>query len=431
MARLWRQISLVSLLSIVLMGLLAPPLVAKTAQPTVTARAWYWEEAESSEQTLPDGSKVTVETPNPFCPGIPGQLGNPEQTCAEGRLPIEIQNGDYETPNKMSAVNFDLSLVPVGSKVSRFTVTFLEAKSGCYDSSDEGEEPNWCEQTEPVNIEGRELQACKINALFGDGDARPYREAPKYTCSKSDPVAKRKEVTKGDQTDHVWTFDLTAFAQEWVKEFTTNTSIMLVGKAPQGGGDGGGPQESWRVVLMGPKAPEGKVGIDAEIEFDPAKLEPPAGFTDPTTTTGGVSTGTGTVSSGTTGSISTGGSTDLGGGTIGGSGGTATSPTEAGDTGTAPVAAAGAEQTPQGLPGYVWLAILAGLAGWSLFRSVVLENAKGIRPDGVLAQIQRLNAQNGAGGAAAAVSQPSGFATFVGKARGSIGSLFGKLTRKG
>lgn len=430
MARLWRQISLVSILSIVLMGLLAPPLVAKTAQPTVTARAWYWEEAESSEQTLPDGSKVTVDTPNPFCPGIPGQLGNPEQTCAEGRLPIEIQNGDYETPNKMSAVNFDLSLVPVGSKVSKFTVTFMEAKSGCYDSSDEDENPNWCEQTEPVNIDGRELQACRIDALFGEGDARPYNEAPRYTCSKTDPVAKRKEVTKGDQTDHVWTFDLTAFAQEWVKEFTTNTSIMLVGKEPQGGG--GGPDDSWRVVLMGPKAPQGKVGIDAEIVFDPAKLEPPAGFTDPTgtSTTGGVSTGTGTVpSSSSTGSFSTGGS-DLGGGTVGGTG-TATSPTEAGDDAAPPVVAAGAEQTPQGLPGYVWLAILAGLIGWSLFRSVVLENAKGIRPDGVLAQIQRINSQNGGGAAAAAVSQPSGLSTFLGKARGSFGSLFGKLTRKG
>jgi hypothetical protein len=95
------------------------------------------------------------------------------------------------------------------------------------------------------------------------------------------------------------------------------------------------------------------------------------------------------------------------------------------------VVAAGAEQTPSGLPGYVWLAIIAGLVGWSVFRSVVLENAKGIRPDGVLSQIQRLNAQNGGVAAAAAVTGPSGFGSFMGKARQSVGSLFGKLTRKG
>src|SRR5687768_18022487 len=103
-ARLWRQIVLVSILSVVALGLFAPPLAAKTAEPTLAVRAWYWEEAQSSEQTLPDGSKVTVETPNPFCPGVPGQLGAIPGACAEGRLPIEVQNGDYETPNKISAV---------------------------------------------------------------------------------------------------------------------------------------------------------------------------------------------------------------------------------------------------------------------------------------------------------------------------------------
>ena len=434
MARLWRQIVLVSTLSVVALGLLAPPLAAKTAEPVLTARAWYWEEAESSEQTLPDGSKVTLETPNPFCPGIPGSLGAPEQTCAEGRLPIEIQNGDYETPNKISAVNFDLSLVPIGSKVSKFTVSFLEAKAGCYDTEDEGDEPNYCEQTDPVNIEGKELQACLINSFFGDGDARPYKEAPKHTCTGADPTAKRKETGKGDDVDHVWTFDLTDFAQEWIKEFTTNTSIMLVGKAPKGYKPGDSDsQDNWRVVLSGPKAPSGKQGVQAEITFDPADLVPPPTGTTTGTTTG-TSTGTGTVSTtGSTGTVSSDTSSDFGSSdTVGGD--TATTPTEAGDAAAPPVVAAGAEQTPEGIPGYVWLALLAGIIAWSVFRSVILENAKGIRPDGVLSQIQQLNSQRRGGPIAAAASEgPSAFSSVFGNIKSSAGSVLGKLklTKKG
>lgn len=430
MARLWRQIVLVSTLSVVALGLLAPPLAAKTAEPTLAVRAWYWEEAQSREETLPDGSKVTIDTPNPFCPAVPGSLGEIPGACAEGRLPVEVQNGDYETPNKISAVNFDLSLVPIGSKVSKFTVTFLEAKPGCYDTDDEGDEPNYCESTEPINIEGKELQACLVNAFFGDGDARPYKEAPRYTCSDTDPIAKRKEVKgQGDSVDHVWTFDLTAFAQEWIKEFTTNTSIMLTPKAPQGykPGDTDG-QDNWRVVLQGPKAPGGKQGVKASITFDPAELEPPP--TVPTTGTTGTTGGVGTVSTGS-GGIST-GSSDLGGGSIGGTGG-ATAPTEAGGETPAPVAAAGADQTPAGMPGYVWLALLAGLIGWTLFRSVILENVKGIRPDGVLAQIQRLNTQRRGGAIAAVAAEPSGLSTLAGNIKSSTASILEKLrlTKKG
>ena len=432
MGRLLRNLFSVAILCLVIVGILAPPLAAKTAEPTLASRAWYWEEAQTQEITLPTGEKVTLETSNPFCPAAPGSLGAPEQTCAEGRLPVEVREGDYETPNKLSAVNFDLSLVPIGSTVQKFTVTFLEAKAGCYDSADEDENPNWCEETDPVNVEGHELQACLVNDFFGDGDARPYKEAPKFTCSETDPTAKRKEVEDKDgNVDHVWTFDLTEYAQGWIKAFTTNTSIMLTGKPPQGYQPGDtDPADTWRVVLMGPKAPQGKNGIQAKIVFEPGELEPPP--PPPGGTTGGVTTGSSgvPVSSGS-GSISTGGGSDFGSGSVGGG---ATAPADAGGETPAPIAAAGAEQTPQGLPAYVWLAVLAGIIAWSVFRSAVMESAKGIRPDGVLAQIQRLNTQRRGGEVvAAAVAGPSAFSSFLGGIKNGAGSLLGKLklTRKG
>ena len=430
MARLWRRISFVSILSIVVMGLVVPPLGAKTAEPTILTRAWYWEQAMVREETLPTGEKVTIETPNPFCPGAPGQLGAPEQACAEGRLPVEIQQGDYETPNKISAVAFDMSLVPVGSKVSKFTATFLEAKPGCYDNNDEGSDPNWCETTEPVNIDGKELRACLIADFLGEGDSRPYNEVPTYQCDAKSPVAKRKEVTTKDgETEHEWTFDLTGFAQEWVTEFTTNTSIVITGNPPKEAGS-----DSWRVVLVGPKAPEGKVGVETKIDFVPGEIEPPPTVgTTGTTGTGSVSTGTGTVSTtGSSGSVPAIGSSSGAGGTIGGD--TATTPTDAAAGAAPTLAAAGAEETPQGIPGYVWLALLVGIIAWSVFRSVVLENSKGIRPDGVLAQIQRINAENGgSAAAAAAAAEPSSSSDFMSFIKGAPGSLLNKLklTRKG
>ncbi len=430
--RLVSHILLISAMAFVAVAAWIGPAVGKTAQPPIATRAWYWEDARSEEVTLPSGEKVTVDSPNPFCPSAPGSLGSPEQSCAEGRLPVEIRQGDYETPNKLSAVTFDLSLVPLGSKVSKFTATFLEAKAGCYDSADEDENPNWCEETEPRSIDGKELQACMISELFGEGDARPYREVSKYQCSSSDPTAKRKEVTKGGETDHTWTFDLTKFAQEWTKEFTTNTSIMIVGKYPKGYKPGDSdPSDSWRVVLMGPKAPEGKEGVTTNIVFEEGEIPtdfPPGTTSTGTGTTGG--TGTGTVSTGAT---SGGGFTTSGGGgfpTTSGGGGLP--PTDAGGASPPPAAVGGASQTTSGLPAYVWLALIAGLLAWGLFRSVVLESAKGMRANGVLAQIHALNASK-RGTELAAETAPGPLGSFFSGIKDSAGSLLGKLrpTRKG
>jgi hypothetical protein len=416
-------------------GFAAIPAAGERAEPPVAATAWYWEDKQSQEFTLPDGSKVVVETPNPFCPGPGGGLGEPSQTCADGRLPVEIQGGDYKTPNKLSAVQFDLFTVPVGSTVTEFTVTFLEAKAGCYDTGNPPPSNVQCEQTDPINIEGKKLQACVVNEIFGEGDSRQYKEIPKFTCSPSDPVAKRKEVKpKGNDPDaepkHVWTFDLTPFAQQWVEKFTVATSIMITGAAPKEAGS----NDNWRVVLAGPRF---KNGVVTKLTYEPP---PGAGGGGGGTDTGITTT---TTDFGTTGTDFGTSTTDFGTTDGGGTPTTddGTTPVDAGeDPGDDPGEQAAELQDPVGMPWYMVAAILLGIVGFSLVRRAVIEAATGIRPDGVLAQIRSINAQR-KGVTAAEVETAGAFAGVAAAIRSfgsrvsTIGSRVstttGKLFRKG
>jgi hypothetical protein len=406
----------------------AVPASAATAEPTITTISWYWEEAQKQEIKDPQGNTVTIETPSPFCPSAGSGTGSPAAVCAQGRLPIEIRQGDYETPNKLSAVAFDLSLVPVGSEVSSFVVTFREAAAGCYETDgkpDESPQDDQCEETDPINVGEHKLQACLVSQFFGEGDAREYKEIPTYGCSSDDPVGERKELKgkaaekDGDGSSFYWTFDLTSFAQEWVKEFSTNTSVMLTG-IPLNKED----TDTWRVVLAGPKFENGFSSKIVFTEPEIPVIQPPA---PPGTGTGSVPIDTGT-GFGSTGSGDIGGG-DIGGGDIGGSG-EAPAPAE-----TAPPLATeeGAAAVPQGFPAYVWLAVIGGIMGFALVRKVVLESATGIRPNGVLATIHAINgesvaAETGAaatgGGIGAVVGH--GFKTVGGK----IGSIF-KFGKKG
>lgn len=385
-----------------IVGLTLMPVAAgaaqQTAEPAMLNMSWWWEDYQGEEIDI-NGNKVIVETPSPFCPSTPGSTGAVPGGCAEGRIPVEIRGGDYESPVMLSGVGFDLSYVTPGSEVTSFTVTFLEAESGCYDSDGDGDiRPDeaggdHCEQTNPINVDGHKLQACLLPEIIGDAEARPYAEVPRYVCSDSDPVAERKEVKAiedpdatepdADGVDHVWTFDLTPFAQEWAKTFTVSTAIMLTGNKPNDTGQ----QDSWRVVLAGAKAFK---GIRTKLVYEPGEIDfaqpPPGTTTDPgtgTTTTGGFTTG----------------SSDPGGFGVSAPGDTAGADPGAPAPGASPSAApgdsalAGDELEPQGMPGYVALALLAGLIGFFMVRQVVIESTTGIRPDGVLAKIHALNAE--------------------------------------
>ncbi|MDQ4125353.1 MAG: hypothetical protein M3134_07120 [Actinomycetota bacterium] len=365
----------------------AAPAFALRDEPPVLITAWYWEDQKRQRiQDPTTGTDVAViSVPNPFCPSAP-IVGSPSpESCKQGRLPIQVREGDYETPNQLSAIGFDFALVPPGSKIGKFTVTLVEASD---------------QQSEPVNAEGKSLQACFIEEFFGDGEASLYTEVPKYTCSETDPVAPRKELKLKDeggeggndpqppeQEDATfgYTFDLTEFARTWVDEGTPMTAVMLTPVRPKEAEYDPATDANWRTVLVGAVEENGvKTSLTYTPPPTPEIPEDPEDPADPGTP---FDSGTSTT-------------TTTGGGSIPSSSGsvdTPTAPTTTGSTEVPTDLAAEATDTasdvvPKGWPGYVWLGILAGIVGLSMVRSVVLERTVGIRPDGVLAHIRRLNA---------------------------------------
>ena len=417
-----QRLCTVTVLALVAWAALASPAGAKEAKPTIIAQAWYWESQQNENVDTPGGS-LSAEAPNPYCPGLPSSLGAPSDTCAAGRLPVEVVNGDYKTPDKVSALNFDFTMVPPGSKVSKFSLSLLEAESGCYDSknTDSGKQ---CEETDARNIDGKQIQACLVNEIIGDGEARPYKERPKFKCTAADPVAKRKEIrndAKADPNDtdkdHVWTFDLTSFAQKWAKTFSVKTAVLLSPKKPKNADASG--ELNWRVVFAGSQF---RKGVQTHLVFTP----PTGGLG--TLPGGGLPGSSGLDGSGTTtfSSSSSGGTTDFGSGsassdvptTSSGGGGAPATASEPVDTGDEQKPTAAEVPKVQAMPAYVWLAILAGLVGFSLLRSFVLEKGAGPRPDGVLAQIHKLNAQ-GRGGVVAG-GTGAGALAFVAAGLGSV-----------
>jgi hypothetical protein len=350
---------------------------AKTAKPLVTTYAWYWEnQKQESVKDPTSGADVITATPGNafFCPGAEG-VANPEQSCKPGRLPVEVLGGDYESPDKVSAVAFDLTMAPIGSKVTKFKATFLEASDG---------------QSQSYNIDGKKLEACLVTKIFGAGEARRYKERPEFNCSKDRILASRRKAKpagNGAPTDRFqWTFDLTAPAKKWVEQGQFATGILIRPFEPKKTGP---DTANWRVVLEGSENPK---GIQTQFEFIPAKLPDLFGGGD----LGGGDLGGGDDLGGSTtfSDPATDSGDDLGAGATG----TVTpeesseSPTE--ETAEEPrLASDETASVPGGLPAYVWLALLAGLVGFSAVRSVVFEHASGVRPNGVLAQIHRLNAE--------------------------------------
>lgn len=410
----------------------AAPALAVQDEPTVLVTAWYWE--DQNRQRIQDpttGTDVAViSIPNPFCPSPPLAGSPPEEACKPGRLPIEVREGDYETPNKVPAIGFDFALVPPGSKIAKFTVTFVEAND---------------QQSEPINAEGKSLQACFVDEFFGDGEASLYRELPKSTCSKGDPVAPRKELKLKDEGEgggggggedpeppeqqeptFGYTFDLTEFARTWVEEASPMTAVLLMPVRPKEADYDPTTDANWRTVLSGAQE-ENK--IITSLSYTPPKtpVPPTDPIDDPTTDTTvpgssvTTTTGSGSIPSTDTGSVDTGTETAVSD--------PADAPADLAAEATDPTSAV----VPKGWPGYVWLAILAGIVGLSMVRSVVLERAAGIRPDGVLSQIRRLNASRrgvelaGASEAPVAVGAVSAVVAGLKSLGEKTGGIAGKL----
>ena len=425
------------LLVSLLVGAFAAPALAAQAEPAVIGQAWYWEPQTNQEVATPVGN-VSGQLSNPYCPGLPSSLGAPPETCAEGRLPVEVLQGDYETPDKVSALAFDLTMLTIGSEVQSFELELLEAESGCHPAeTDTGQK---CEETDSQNIEGKVVQVCEALEIFGDGEASQYKEMPKFSCDGTPLVGERKEIKNDAKTDpndpdadFLWTFDLTPLAQQWAKKPPLCTCIMLRPQKPKNEED---DSPNWRVVFTGPKF-EG--GVVTTLKFTPGEgptLPPPPPAPPSTGSTG---------SSGSSGSL--GGTTTIGGGLeesssdLGSGTGDTAAPSDSASSDD-PLAAGETEQAAdkvevEAMPGYVWLAILAGLIGFSLVRSVVLESLTPQRANGVLAQIHRINAGRTGAAAAGATAEPAtglaaglasvkrglapvghGFSSLVGKVKG-------------
>jgi hypothetical protein len=413
-------------LTLAFVALPAAPALAVRDEPVVLVTAWYWEDQTRQRITDPtSGTDVAVISfPNPFCPSPPLAGSPPEQSCKPGRLPVQVREGDYETPNQLPAIGFDLALVPPGSKIGKFTATFIEAKD---------------DQSQPLNAEGKSLQACFVEEFFGDGEASLYREAPKYTCSETDPVAARKEIkTKKDgggdpqsgqeqeEPTFGYTFDLTTFARTWLEEGTAMTAVMLMPVRPKDAQFDPATDANWRTVLVG-AIEEG--GLKTFLTYTPPKtpvVDPPDPTTPPDAGSSSFDPGSSVTTSTGSGDVTP---TDTGG---------IDTPTDTGDDTATPtdLGEQAAEETgaaiPEGWPGYVWLGILAGIVGLSMVRSVVLDRVAGIRPDGVLAQIRRVNASRRGVEAAAALegAAPAGaFAAIIGGLK-SLGERSGGIAGK-
>jgi hypothetical protein len=384
---------------------------AEEAEIAVSNSAWYWKSQQSQPVTDPTSGAdvVTIEAPNPFCPTTPAG-GAPEQTgaCEAGRLPVQVAGSEYEEPEMLSLVAFDFALVPIGSTVSDYQVTFLEAND---------------DQSQPANVDGKQIQACLVEQFFGDGDARQYREIPRHTCSDSDPVAERKAVKIKGEDRFEWTFDLTSYAERWAAGELPVAAIALYPVQPKEPNPA--TDANWRVVLAGPAVENGiATNLVYEAPEDDGLVDPivdPVTPTDPgsSSTTVGTDFGTGTSTTTTPTTTET------------PAAGEGEQPVALGD-GTAPTGATAAGA----LPGYVWLGILVGFMAFSLLKQAVMESAAGVRPDGVLAQIQQINA-NRRGTTAAAVMAASGRRRFawlrsgVQRVGGALGGLTSKLKRKG
>ncbi len=411
---------------LVAVGVIAATLIpslsafADKAEPAVLARAWYWEQQRSQKVPNPSGGDAaTLELTNPFCPQPAPGTGAIPGTCREGRLPIQVLGGDYETPDMISAISFDSFAFPLGATVKNFTLTMREADD---------------EQSEPFNADGKLIQACLVTEFFGDGEAREYKERPKFKCSKSDSVAKRKTIKPkkaGDPEIRVWTWDLTDFAQSWTEETPPVAGVMLFPK--KGKGSEPGDNNEWRVVFDGPQE---KGGVVTSLTFEP----PPPPTTIPTTTIPTVTTlapettvppATGT--SGTETFTPPGDSGAPAGGSVSAdppTGGDTevpddTTPAEPVSAGAEPIADEQPLPPIESFPGYVWLALLAGAFGFSLVRRAVVESATGVRPDGVLAQIRQINAER-RGAQPATASGASALGAFF----SNIGSKTKSLTSK-
>ncbi|HEV8572863.1 MAG TPA: hypothetical protein VGR49_07440 [Actinomycetota bacterium] len=313
--------------------------------------SWYWNKQVDEEVGAgPISQRVRVRNPQ-----------NPDT------LPIAVEGGKHE---RISALYFDISGrgVTSGSTITRAVLEIDEL-------SDPNEQP-------PYNARGKVIQACRIEDFWPGGEAEKWETAPAY-----DDSACVKGKRNGKSDPPTWTFNLTRIAGPWGEDpFGSNSGVMLLGVIPKDAG----PTDSWQINLKVPsRDKEVTPGDDYKqtrdravlsLTFSPgqaAVLAPPPPPPPPPPPDFGSGAGFAPSSDfGSQGSEPQSPVTQ------------SPAPPSAESIPAEPVS----EARPRA-PWYVWMLIPLGLLAWAAVRPLILEPARGIRPDGAVMAIRRLNAQ--------------------------------------
>jgi hypothetical protein len=208
-------------------ALAASPARADSGQPPVVATNWYWSQAAPTVE----GNTLPV--------GPPAQASG----VADGDLGVGYLSEQAGNPDKVAAVGFDLSAIPLGSTFSRFVVTVpLDAAAT------------------QVQSGTPELSACENIDAFADGTGpTDLAKAPPISlasCVKGTFVA-----AVGKAGGYV--FDLTAVANDWSGGAPVNGVTLRPATSPAA------TPSPFTLSLLG------KNGITTEATWSPAVTAAP------------------------------------------------------------------------------------------------------------------------------------------------------------
>jgi hypothetical protein len=358
---------------------LAPPAVAGKRNDVryeygTDISSWYWERQQDQEVAPPPPPEGFPEPP--VAPSQRVRLPSPQRPDT---LPVALWQGDHE---RMSALKFDLLQrgVVAGSRITQLILEIEE-------SEDRNEQPS-------VNVDAAAIEACFIQDFLAAGENEEWKTRPKY--AQAGCAAGKRQTPKGKPA--FWRFDLTRLAAPWGRDPFSNNGVMLQGVLPKNATT----EDTWQVNLKIPRRDAAETPDDEyKLSRDRVRLtlafvpgEVPGQGTGPLDT--GISySGTGGSSFGPSTSFGTGSSPVSTGGVPAAGTGTGVPSTEPSPASASRPAAAALPQ-PR-LPGYVWALIPLGLLALSAVRSVVMEPAGGIRPDGAIAAIRRRNVERRGG----------------------------------
>lgn len=165
---------------------MASPARAESSQPQAVKAAWYWAE------------KATA-TPVTTLPTLPDPA-NTASNVPDGDLGVGYVLEQLSSKDKMAAVDFDLTSIPVGATFSSFVVTVPVDPAA-------------------TTVGTPDISACENIDTFTESVApQALAAAPPYAA----PTCVKGALVKGS-----WTFDLTVMANEW-SQGTPEFGVSLV-----------------------------------------------------------------------------------------------------------------------------------------------------------------------------------------------------------